>query len=208
MKCNYGVVITGLIGSGKSSVCTLLEAQKYNIICADKIAHDALDKMASKITEIFGENICQNGKVNRKLLGDIVFKNKEAKAVLEGLLHPLIHQKIISLASKLEDKKKLYFVDIPLFFEVGGFSKYDFSAVLLVYAPKELCLERILKRDGLDVKLLEAKISAQMDIEEKRKKSNFVLENTGNLEDLSKNLNIILKQILEFQKGKNLDFSD
>lgn len=195
MSFKYGVVITGLIASGKSSVCELLRAQNYEIICADSIAHAVLDENSSKISELFGANFVKNGAVDRKTLGALIFSDKEAKRRLEELLHPLIHARILDMAQNLESKKKLYFVDIPLFFESGGADKYDFSAVLLVYAPKELCLKRILTRDKMDEKSALLRLNSQIDIEEKRKMSDFVLSNTGDFDDLKRNLDEILKKI-------------
>ena len=195
MSFKYGVAITGLIASGKSSVCELLRAQNYEIICADSIAHAVLDENASKIAELFGAEFFKNGVVDRKALGALVFSDEDAKRRLEELLHPLIHARILKFAQSLESKKKLYFVDIPLFFESGGRQKYDFNAVLLVYAPAQLCLERIKARDKLDIKSAGLRINSQMDIEIKRQKADFVLSNTGDLGDLKRNLDEILKKI-------------
>lgn len=195
MSFKYGVAITGLIASGKSSVCELLRAKNYEIICADSIAHAVLDENSSKIAQLFGAEFLKDGKVDRKALGALVFSDMDAKMRLEELLHPLIYARILEFSQILESKKKLYFVDIPLFFESGGKAKYDFNAVLLVYAPKELCLERIKARDKLDIKSAKLRLDSQMDIELKRQKADFVLFNTGDLADLKRNLNEILKKI-------------
>lgn len=197
MSFKHGVVITGLIGSGKSTVCALLKKRGYEIICADSIAHELLEKNASKIAELFGEHLLSGGKVDRKALGAVVFADPSAKKSLERLLHPLIHERICALASELEKSSKLYFADIPLFFESGGRAKYDFAVSLLVYAPKELCLERILLRDRADETSAKARINAQMDIEKKRELADFVLENTSDLEGLERALDAILEQVAQ-----------
>ena len=160
MSFKHGVVITGLIGSGKSTVCALLKERGYKIICADSIAHEILELNASKVAELFGAQLLSGGKVDRKALGAIVFANPSAKKSLEELLHPLIFDRICFLASELEKSGKLYFVDIPLFFESGGKAKYDFATSLLVYAPKELCLKRILLRDKADETSANARINS------------------------------------------------
>lgn len=195
MSFKHGVVITGLIGSGKSTVCALLKEQGYEIICADSIAHEILELNASKIAQLFGTHLLSAGKVDRKALGAVVFADPSAKKSLESLLHPLIHERICSLASELERASKLYFVDIPLFFESGGKAKYDFATSLLVYAPKQLCLERILRRDGSDESSANARLNSQMDIEKKRSLADFVLENTSDLAGLKMSLADILKRI-------------
>ena len=206
MSFKHGVVITGLIGSGKSTVCALLKERGYEIICADSIAHEILELNASKIKELFGAQLLSGSKVDRKALGAIVFANPSAKKSLEELLHPLIHERICFLANELEKTGKLYFVDIPLFFESGGRAKYDFATSLLVYAPKELCLKRILRRDNANKTSANARINSQMDIEKKRALADFVLENTSDLSRLEKSLDNVLKEIknsiLEFPKQK------
>lgn len=204
MSFKHGVVITGLIGSGKSTVCALLKERGYEIICADSIAHEILDLNASRVAQLFGTQLLNGSKVDRKALGAIVFANPSAKKSLEELLHPLIHERICFLANELEKTGKLYFVDIPLFFESGGRVKYDFATSLLVYAPKQLCLKRILRRDKADKTSANARINSQMDIEKKRALADFVLENTSDLASLEKSLDNVLKEIknsiLEFPK--------
>ncbi|MDD6162463.1 MAG: dephospho-CoA kinase [Campylobacteraceae bacterium] len=195
MSFKHGVVITGLIGSGKSTVCALLKERGYKIICADSIAHEILDLNASRVTQLFGTQLLSGSKVDRKALGAIVFANPSAKKSLEELLHPLIHERICFLANELEKTGKLYFVDIPLFFESGGKAKYDFAISLLVYAPKELCLKRILRRDKADDTSANARINYQMDIEKKRALADFVLENTSDLVSLEHGLKAIIEQI-------------
>ena len=195
MSFKHGVVITGLIGSGKSTVCALLKERGYEIICADSIAHEILELNSSKVAELFGAQLLNGSKVDRKALGAIVFANPSAKKSLEELLHPLIHERICFLSNELEKTGKLYFVDIPLFFESGGRTKYDFATSLLVYAPKELCLKRILLRDKADEINANARINSQMDIEKKRALADFVLENTSDLASLEHALKAIIEQI-------------
>ena len=140
----HAIVITGSIGSGKSAVCELLAELGFEIIDADKISHDVLDRCAAQVAEIFGaqyvvqkdvqaENLDSHAEfkssgnekiltdscasVDRKKLGELVFKNPAELAKLEALLHPKITAEILSQAQALEAKGKLYFVDIPLFFE-------------------------------------------------------------------------------------------
>ena len=195
MSFKHGVVITGLIGSGKSTVCALLKERGYEIICADSIAHEILELNASRVAQLFGAQLLNGGKVDRKALGAIVFANPSAKKSLEDLLHPLIFDRICFLANELEKTGKLYFVDIPLFFESGGKAKYDFATSLLVYAPKELCLKRILSRDKANKTSANACINSQMDIEKKRALADFVLENTSDLVSLEHGLKAIIEQI-------------
>ena len=79
MNFKYAIVLTGGIGSGKSTIASFLKLYGYEVVCADSIAHTLLDQSAKEITEIFGNEILENNKINRKKLGEIVFSNKKSK---------------------------------------------------------------------------------------------------------------------------------
>ena len=100
MNFKYAIVLTGGIGSGKSTIASFLKLYGYEVVCADSIAHTLLDQSAKEITEIFGNEILENNKINRKKLGEIVFSNKKSKETLERILHPKIKEEIL----KLDDK--------------------------------------------------------------------------------------------------------
>lgn len=175
----YGVALTGCIGSGKSSVSAILRDKGYVVLCADEIAHTILQASANEVTLTFGAEFVREGIVDRKALGTLVFGDKNARKKLESLLHPKIHQAILHTARELESQQKCYFLDIPLFFESGGREKYPVCKILLVYAPKGQCLERIIARDSLSKESAQARIDAQMDIEQKCAMSDYVIKNVG-----------------------------
>ena len=216
----HAVVITGSIGSGKSAVCELLRDRGFEIIDADKISHDVLDRCAAQVAEIFGvqyvvqkdvqaENLDSHAEfgvssgeeissmpcvsVDRKKLGELVFKNPAELAKLEALLHPKITAKILSQARALEAKGKLYFVDIPLFFEGKRYEFFDKVAV--VYAPKDTLISRVMKRNGLDHAAAKHRVELQMDIEQKRAMADFVIDNGGDLFALKAAVERFLKEL-------------
>lgn len=194
MKFKYGVVITGGIATGKSTVSRML-SYKYKIIDADKIAHEILDSNVELLTQHFGNKIIENNKINRKILGGIVFNDYSKKELLQSLVHPKIRDRIYFESKKEEEKENIYFIDIPLFFESNRKAKiYDVKDILLVYASHEMQLRRLIKRDGISRDFALKKIQSQISIEFKRNHSNFVLENINKI-NLEKNLKIILKQI-------------
>ena len=197
---HYGVVLTGCIGSGKSTVSKILQDLGHSVICADSIAHSILQSCAQEVAQLFGDEVCENGVVNRKALGAIIFHNKQAKKQLESLLHPKITDEILTQARELEIQRKLYFLDIPLFFESGGKQKYPVRFCLVVYAPKEICLERILARDTLDMTNAKARIDSQIDIEVKKAQADFVITNTQSLAQLQSQTHKILEMITEQYK--------
>ena len=216
----HAIVITGSIGSGKSAVCELLRDRGFEIIDADKISHDVLDRCAAQVSEIFGaqyvvqkdakaENsgsqaefsarsgeeisAAHRASVDRKKLGELVFKKPAELAKLEALLHPKITAEILSQAQALEAKGKLYFVDIPLFFEGKRYEFFDKVAV--VYAPKDTLISRVMKRNGLDHAAAKHRVELQTDIEQKRAMADFVIDNSGDLAALKAAVERFLKEL-------------
>ncbi|WP_323588418.1 dephospho-CoA kinase [Aliarcobacter butzleri] len=187
------IALTGGISTGKSTVCNLLKLHGFLTIDADKIAHKLLDENSSKIEEMFGKEYVENGKVLRKELGKIIFSNEENKLKLEALLHPLIKEEIIKESKIYEEQNKPYFVDIPLFFEK---MHYPISKSLVIYTPKELQIQRLIKRDNIDEKEAKLKISNQMDIEEKRKLANIVIDNSKDLKHLQNEVERVIGEII------------
>ena len=220
MKFKHAVVITGSIGSGKSAVCELLRDRGFEIIDADKISHCVLDRCAAQVAEIFGaQYVVQKDvqaanlnpqaefnarsdeeisaapctSVDRKKLGELVFKSPAELAKLEALLHPKITAEILSQAQALEAKGKLYFVDIPLFFESKRYEFFDKVAV--VYAPKETLISRVMKRNELNYTAAKHRVELQTDIEQKRAMADFVIDNSGNLQNLRYETRSFLEKI-------------
>ena len=220
MKFKHAVVITGSIGSGKSAVCELLRDRGFEIIDADKISHDALDRCAAQVAEIFGAqyvvqkdaqaansashaefdasgdeeiSAAHRASVDRKKLGELVFKDPAELARLEALLHPKITAEILSQAQALEAKGRLYFVDIPLFFEGKRYEFFDKVAV--VYAPKDTLISRVMKRNGLDHAAAKHRVELQTNIEQKRAMADFVIDNRSDLAALKTAVERFLKEL-------------
>ena len=187
------IALTGGISTGKSTVCNLFKLHGFLTIDADLIAHRLLDENSDKIASMFGKKYVENGKVIRKELGKIIFSNEENKLKLEALLHPLIENEIIKESKIFEEQNKPYFVDIPLFFEKMS---YPIPKSLVIYTPKELQIQRLMKRDNIDENEAKLKISNQMDIEEKRKLADMVIDNSQNLKHLQAEVERIIGEII------------
>ena len=187
------IALTGGISTGKSTVCNLFKLHGFLTIDADLIAHRLLDENSDKIASMFGEKYVENGKVIRKELGKIIFSNEENKLKLEALLHPLIENEIIKESKIFEEQNKPYFVDIPLFFEK---MHYPIPKSLVIYTPKDIQIQRLMKRDNIDENEAKLKISNQMDIEEKRKLADMVVDNSQNLKHLQNEVERIIGEII------------
>ncbi|MDR2635760.1 MAG: dephospho-CoA kinase [Campylobacteraceae bacterium] len=178
------IVLTGGIASGKSSVSNMLLENGISVVDADKIAHEVLDEKADEITNAFGREFVKEGRVDRKKLGELIFKDKSQREILESILHENIYQKIKTAAASLEKQKKLFVVDIPLFFEKEGIYKSALTAV--VYAPKQMQIARLMQRSKLTEDEARLRVAAQLDIEQKRAKADVVIDNSKDLAHLKK----------------------
>ena len=143
--------LTGESGSGKSTVSLELEKKGYVIIDADKIAREIMAKgspVIKKIADTFGDDvILQSGEIDRRLLASRAFKDNESKLKLDGITHPEIVRICKERAESETAKGKSVIIDAPLLFTSGLWSICH--RTVKVYAPEEIRLERILKRDGI-----------------------------------------------------------
>ena len=187
-KFKNAIVITGVIGSGKSTVVNLLRVYGFSIIDADEIAHRALDESIDEIKSEFGSEFIKDNKVDRKSLGSLVFSDSKAKKKLENILHPLIKEQIFAEASKLESSNYPYFIDLPLYFEKSPV--YDeFQSVCVVYAPEQICLKRIIERNNLDFNEAKLRLESQISIEKKREIATYIIDNSSDLKHLNLEVN-------------------
>jgi len=193
MAFEYAVALTGSIATGKSTVADILSSDGFHFIDADRVAHQILDEQYQDIAEIFGAHLIVDGQVDRKALGKIVFSNDIKRKELESLLHPLIYDEIERQALLRDRLKTPYMVDIPLFFEGG---RYPIEKSLVVYTTASKQLERLMQRDGHGEEEALHRISLQLDIDKKRKKATYVIDNTSDLKQLQNECKRVKKQIL------------
>lgn len=198
--------VTASIACGKSTFIEIANSLGFKSISADKISHEILDENALELEKIFSQFSLKNlltkeQKIDRKILGEIIFNNKEAKKILENFIHPKIRVKILEQMQILDKENKTFFVEIPLFFESGAYK--NLGKVIVIYASKELSLKRILQRDKLSLESAKARLSSQIDIEEKLKKADFIIKNTSSYADFRQEC---VKVIQEISIRKNVKF--
>ena len=193
----YAVALTGGIATGKSSAAEIFSQEGFEIIDADKIAHQILDEQAEQIAILFGAVYLTEGRVDRKALGRLVFSDAQKRKKLESLLHPLIQEEIASLSNILDRTKSPYLVDVPLFFESGA---YPIAQTIVVYAPKEIQVERLMRREGYSRIEAWQRLEAQMDIEIKKKQATYVIDNSGDRDQLVRECQRVSHAILTKNK--------
>lgn len=167
--------VTGCIASGKSKFMQIARSKGFETISADEVAHQILDENGAQIAKILGDDsFLQNGTTDRKALGKLIFANKNLRQKLENFMHPKIHSIIVEW---IKSQKGVVFAEIPLFFESGAYA--NLGEVVLIYAPKELCLKRLMRRNALSESEANLRLNSQMDIEQKRALADIVIENCG-----------------------------
>lgn len=177
--------LTGGIASGKSTVSALLVNKGARLVDADVIAREVMlpghEVLAAAVKQFGSEILSSDGTLNRGKLGDIVFQDPAALQALNNLTHPAIRREIKERMNSMEeeDPKKLTIVDIPLLFESG--LENMFHEILVVYVPREVQIARLMERNGLSLEQAEARLNAQMDIEAKRNKADYIIDNSGEL---------------------------
>ena len=181
MAFKYAIALTGGIATGKSTVASLLALHGFRVIDADAVAHRLLDEHSGWVAETFGARFVENGKVLRGELGKVIFSDPEAKATLEAYLHPLIREAIEEESERQDAFKFPYLIDIPLYFETQA---YPIRDSVVVYTPKAVQLQRFMKRSGFGEAEALRRIESQMDIEEKKRRATWVIDNSGDLKHL------------------------
>lgn len=191
---SFCVVITGNIASGKSHASAFFKNLGYEIIDADKLGHLALEKNSTEVIRAFGNGILQDGIISRSKLGEIVFADREKLRLLESIVHPEIVRCVCESMHRLESQKKIFFLDMPIFFESNGMNLYHYSKILLITASIEVRISRLAKR-GLDEQSARNRIIAQMRDEEKIAKSDVVIENNSSFEEFESKLYDFLESL-------------
>ena len=192
----FRIGLTGGIGSGKSTVASLLRERGIPVLDADLVAREVsgFPDVLQEIARVFGPEYVLEGGINRPKMGQLVFNNPEARTALNGIIHPRVREEMAKQQAELEASGAQAAVqDIPLLFENNLQSLFD--ATILVDAPLELRVSRVVARDGLSADAVRARDAAQMPASEKRKRATLTLENGGDLESLAVQLDAALENI-------------
>ncbi|RLV50083.1 dephospho-CoA kinase [Nocardioides mangrovicus] len=188
--------LTGGVASGKSSVSALLREAGVTVIDADLLAREVVEPGTpglAQVVEEFGDHLLTaDGSLDRVALGRLVFADKSARRRLEAIVHPLVYERIAALEAQLAPGE-LVVHDIPLLVENDRAG--DFDAVLVVDAPEEVQVERMVRDRGWSAGDARARIAAQVARERRLAAATVVIENTGTREDLRHRVSEVLEEL-------------
>jgi dephospho-CoA kinase len=176
--------VTGSIASGKSSFCRILKEYGFESINSDEIVSELYQKDGTAYRAIVALGIDnlrkENGELDKENLRKLIFNDPVMKQKIEALVHPLVLEEINSRIQK--SIKTKFVIEVPLLFEAK--LEKIFNLIVSVFAEKETIIKNTEKKYNITRLEAEKILSSQMDIEEKMKKSDFVIMNTGTIEDL------------------------
>jgi dephospho-CoA kinase len=189
--------LTGGIASGKSLVSRTLKGLGMTVVDADDISHEILahdTAIRQEVMRTFGTEVLnEEGDIDREKLGRIVFQDSEARKALEAILHLPIREEMWKRAR--ESTSHNVVLDIPLLLETGAHERVDL--VVVVYATRELQIQRLMTRDGISRQEAMGRIDTQLPLEDKVSAAHYIINNTGSVEETEEQTTRFYKDIRE-----------
>ena len=189
--------ITGGIASGKSTVTEFLRQQGYQVIDADQVVHELQEpgeRLYQALLSAFGPAILQeNGRLDRAKLGAMIFGDPELLARSSQIQNQIIREELAGRRDLLAETKAIFFMDIPLLFEL----QYEdwFDQIWLVDVTQKTQLSRLMTRNALSQEEAEKRIAAQLSLREKRKRADVLIDNNGSLEETRQQIREALQKL-------------
>jgi len=204
------IAITGLIGSGKTTVSKMLEKRGAVLIYADALAREVLEpgyaryeRVKSELIAAFSGNgeelFDSSGALNRAALGRQVFSSEEKTSLLNSIVHPEVRRLFIKKRAGIGLEKVVVY-DVPLLYETAMESFFDM--VVVVYAPLELCLKRASERLNISEEEAKNRATRQISIEKKRQMADYVVENQGSLQELKEEADQLWEYLQKRENSK------
>ncbi len=201
------VGLTGGIGSGKSTAARAFEGLGVRLVDSDILARKVVEPgrpALARIRERFGSGVISaDGTLDRERLRDIVFADARALTDLNSIVHPAVYAE---MAEEMGRYKKnpgdtILMLDIPLLYESGGEKIVD--CVVVVWVDRETQIARLMKRDGFSRAEAINRIAKQMDMDEKKRRADFVIDNTGTLQDLERQVGEVFGKLCELNRTRS-----
>ncbi|MGQ9570326.1 MAG: dephospho-CoA kinase [Thermodesulfovibrionales bacterium] len=190
------VALTGNYGMGKSTVLSIFRDLGALTIDTDNIVETLLKErgVLIKIKKLLGDKVFNiDGSLNKKRVAQMIFKDNNLRRSLEDILHPLVFKKIKEFINKINGNNKILIVAVPLVYERGYEDRFD--RIIVVYTDVELAVNRLIKNSGIAKKDALLRLRAQLPIEEKMKRADFLIDNSGALEDTIKQVKKVYKKL-------------
>lgn len=191
------IALTGGIATGKSYVAARLRARGIPVVDADLLAREAVAPGSDGLKAVvkrFGEDVLTaEGNLNRARLGDIVFRDKQARTDLEAIIHPFVRRKIDEFFDALPNGQRFGVADVPLLYEAGR--QRHFDKVIVAATSRERQIERIMSRDGLSREEAERRVAAQLPIEAKVALADYVIRTDGTHEETDRQVEKLLAEL-------------
>lgn len=189
------VGLTGGIGSGKSTALAALERLGAEVISTDAVVHELYEseRVRAAVVERFGEEVAPGGSVDRSRLAERAFASAEDRAFLEGLLWPLVGERVAAWLERvraIEPPPRAAVMEVPLLFESGMDAACD--ATITLTAGEQLRRERVAGREQVGI---EQRAARQLSEQEKARRATFVVRNDGTLEQLEAELSAVLAKL-------------
>lgn len=180
--------ITGGIASGKSTVVKVIRKAGYQVIDADQVVHDLQEKggrLYEALREAFGNQILKtDGELDRTKLSEMLFSNPDNMATSSAIQNQIIKEELAAKRDHLAQSQAIFFMDIPLLMELGYQDWFD--AIWLVYVDAQTQLQRLMARNRLDKGKARQRIASQLPIKEKKPYASLVIDNSGDIAALIK----------------------
>jgi len=192
--------LTGNIASGKSAVAAMLREAGIPVLDADRISREVTapgGRAYDAVVEAFGRGILRDdGTIDRKRLGEIVFADGSLRARLEAITHPAILEAMKEALGELAiGGHRAAVVEATLIHESGR--KGLFEAVISVTCDRETQISRLISRDGISRSQAEARIRSQMNAERKAGASDYVIDNSGTLEETRRQVERLARTLIQ-----------
>lgn len=191
------VAITGNIAAGKSEVEKILREMSFKVLDSDTVVHDLfkIDSVKKVLCEAFaGIDILENDEISRSKLGKIVFTDETARKKSQKILHPLVKDEIEHFFSKQQEQgEKIAFASVPLLFEAHFENLFD--KIILIYADEKIRLNRLMQRSGLTSEQAQNRLDIQMNQDDKKALSDFIIYNNGSIESLNETVNELIGKL-------------
>jgi dephospho-CoA kinase len=194
------VGVTGVLGTGKSTLSGMLRDTGFNVIDIDELGREASrsGEVVKAVAGAFGEGFVKNGSIDRGAMKELVFRDPKALRTIEGIIHPAVGEALCrAIAALLSSGAQAAIIDHPLLFETGFFRKCQ--KVVVVSASAQRIQERLRIR-GITEDDMERRLKFQIPLAEKEGRADFVVNNNGSIEDLKEECLRLEAKIQEWEE--------